>query len=146
MIWVIQVCHKCFCFSIHFVSFLLKFSSIFQSSMIVKCIQVLIYLIKEIFALLTVICCPIYHWLEISCEMDTSRARRASAICSLTTDRQPLIHKARNHLLARLYFDSNKQEMTNRQLNPSDVSSFLPIQEKISHQEANCNRGIYCIL
>ena len=30
--------------------------------------------------LLTVICCPIYHWLEISREVDISRARSASDI------------------------------------------------------------------
>ena len=30
--------------------------------------------------LLTVICCPIYHWLEVSREVDISRARSASDI------------------------------------------------------------------
>ena len=47
-------------------------------------------------------------------------------ICALTTDRQPVIYWATNHLLARFYFDSNTQETTKRQVYPSDVSSFPP--------------------
>ena len=36
---------------------------------------------------------------------------------------------ATNHLLARLYFDSNIQETTKMQVYP-DFSSFLPLHEK----------------
>ena len=48
----------------------------------------------------------------------------ARVIYSLTTDRQPVIYWATNHLLARICFDFNIQETTKRQVYPSDVSSF----------------------
>ena len=48
--------------------------------------------------LLTVICCPIYRWLEVSRKVDISQAR--------TDSRQPVIYWATNYLLARLYFGS----------------------------------------
>ena len=38
--------------------------------------------------------------------------REARVIYSLTTDGQPVIDWATNHLLARIYFDSNTQETT----------------------------------
>ena len=38
--------------------------------------------------------------------------QEARVIYSLTTDRQPVIYWATNHLLVRLYFDSNTQETT----------------------------------
>ena len=57
----------------------------------------------------------------------------ARVIYSLTTDRQPVIYWATNHLLARIYFDSNTQEMTKQQLYPLDFSSFFfsPLHEEI---------------
>ena len=81
--------------------------------------------------LLTVICYPINHWLEVSREVDISRAR----IYSLTTDRQPVTYCATNHLLERICFDSNTQETTERQVYPSDVASFPPLHEKKSRHE-----------
>ena len=86
--------------------------------------------------LLEVICCPIYHWLEVSRKVDISRARSA------TTDRQPVMYWATNHLLARLYFDSNTQETTKRQVYASYVSSFPPLRENPA-KKFDCNRGIY---
>ena len=41
--------------------------------------------------------------------------REAQVIYLLMTDRQPMIYWAINHLLARLYFDSNGQETSKRQ-------------------------------
>ena len=79
--------------------------------------------------LLTVIYCSIYHWLEVSRKVDISRARSASDI--ITDDWQPVIYWATNHLLARIYFDSNTHETTKKQLYPSDFSSFLPLYEEI---------------
>ena len=61
--------------------------------------------------------------------------REARVIYSLTTDRQPVIYWAINHLLTRFYFDSNTQETTKRQVYPSDVSSFPSLHEKKSCQE-----------
>ena len=71
--------------------------------------------------------------------MDRSHAR---IIYSLTTDRQPVIYWARNHLLARLFFDSNTQETTKRQVYPSDFSSFLPFMKRNPAKNFDCNRGI----
>ena len=62
------------------------------------------------------------------------REREARVIYSLTTNR-PVIYLATNHLLARLYFLSNTQEMTKRQVYPSDVTSFPPKHEKKSRQD-----------
>ena len=61
--------------------------------------------------------------------------REAQVVCSLTTDRQPVIYWAANHLLARLYFNSNTQETTKSQVHPLEVSSFPPLHEKKSRQE-----------
>ena len=55
--------------------------------------------------------------------------REAEVIYSLTTDRQPVIYWAINHLLARLYFVSNTQEMKKRQVYPSEVASFPPLHK-----------------
>ena len=74
-------------------------------------------------------------WIFLECE--------ARVIYLLKTDRQPVIYWETNHLLARFYFSSNTQETTKRQVYPSDVSSFLPLHEKISRQDFDCNRGIY---
>ena len=60
--------------------------------------------------------------------------REARVIYSLTTDRQPNIYWAKNHLLARLFFVSNTQETTKRQVYPSDADSFPPLHEKKSCQ------------
>ena len=56
-------------------------------------------------------------------------------IYSLMADRQPMIYWATNHLLARLFLDSNTHKTTKRQRYPSDVSSFPPLHEKKSRQE-----------
>ena len=69
--------------------------------------------------------------------------REARVIYSLTTDRQPVIYGATNHLLARICFDSNTYETTKRQVYHSDVFSFPPLHEKKSRQEFDCNRGSY---
>ena len=58
--------------------------------------------------------------------------RRARVIYLLTTDRQPVIYSATNHLLARLYFDSNTQETTKIQVYPSDLKGFPTFHEKKS--------------
>ena len=55
--------------------------------------------------------------------------REAQVVYSLTTDRQPVIYWATNLLLARLYFESNTQEMTKRQMYPSETASFPPLHE-----------------
>ena len=52
-------------------------------------------------------------------------------IYSLMTDRQPVIYWATNHLLARIYLDSNTQETMKQQLYHSDYSSFLSLHEEI---------------
>ena len=76
--------------------------------------------------------------------------RNARVIYSLTTDRQPVIYRATNYLLARLYFDSNKQTKTKNkqkkktmkmQMYPSNVASFPPLHEKKSRQNF-CYRGV----
>ena len=69
--------------------------------------------------------------------------RIARVIFSLTTDRQPVIYWATNQVLARFYFDSSTQETTKRQVYPSDVSSFLLLQEMKSRQNVDCIKGIY---
>ena len=74
-------------------------------------------------------------WIFLECE--------ARVIYSLRTGRQPVIYWETNHLLARFYFSSNTQETTKRQVYPADVSSSLPLREKKSHQDFDCNRGIY---
>ena len=61
--------------------------------------------------------------------------REARVIYSLTTDLQPVIYCATNHLLARLYFDSYTHNTTKRQVYPSDVSSFPPLYEKKSREK-----------
>ena len=57
--------------------------------------------------------------------------REARVTYSLATDRQPVIHWATNHLLAKINFDSNTQETTKKQLYTSDFSSFPPLHEEI---------------
>ena len=61
--------------------------------------------------------------------------RKSRVIYSLTTGRQPEIYWATDHLLERLFFDSNTQETTKRQMYSSDVGSFLPFYGKKSRQE-----------
>ena len=56
--------------------------------------------------------------------------REAGVTYSQRTDRQPVTYWATNHLLARLYFDSNTQEITKRHMYPSYISSFPPLHEK----------------
>ena len=70
-------------------------------------------------------------------------ARKARVIYSLTTDRQPVIYWATNHLLAGIYIDSTTQETMRRQVHPSDVSSFPPLHEKNLAKNFDCNRGVY---
>ena len=67
----------------------------------------------------------------------------ARVIYSLTTDRQPVIHWATNHMLARLSFDSNTQQTKKMQVYPSDVASFPPLHEKKSHKNLGCNGSVY---
>ena len=80
--------------------------------------------------LLTVICCPIYLWLEVYHE------REAQVIYSLMTDWRPEKYWATNHLLARLYFNSNTQEKTKRLIILQMVPVFRHyIKRKESRQE-----------
>ena len=69
--------------------------------------------------------------------------REARVIYSLTTDRQLVIYWATNHLLARLYFDYNTQEMTKKQLYPSDFSQFSAITRRNPANNFDCNRDVY---
>ena len=89
--------------------------------------------------------------------------REGRVIHSLTTDLQPVIYCALNHLLARLYFDSNtytqnktttkkkkkkkkknrKKDETKRQVYPSDVANFPPLHVKSPDKNFGCNRGVY---
>ena len=61
--------------------------------------------------LLTAICWPIYHWLAVSREVNISRAQSTSDI------------------FTEVYFISNTQETTKRQMYPSEVASFPPLHE-----------------
>ena len=62
--------------------------------------------------------------------------RDVRVLYSLLSNQQSVIYWATNHLLRSLYFDSNTQETTKRQVYPSDVFfSFLPLHEKNSRQE-----------
>ena len=65
--------------------------------------------------------------------------REARVIYSLTTDRQPVIYWATNHLLARLYFDSYTQETTKGQVFPSDVtpSNVMEMINDVRKQNQN---------
>ena len=94
-----------------------------------------------------VICCPIYRWLEVSREEDISRARSASYIYSMTSDRQSVIYMycATNHLLARIYFDSNIQKMTKKQMYPSNFSRLLPLNKEIPPIVLSVIRMFTCI-
>ena len=76
---------------------------------ILLCKVLMTYTFRDRF-LLTVICCPTYHWSKISREVYISRAQSASDLFTAKTDRRPMIYWTTNHLLARLYFDSNAQE------------------------------------
>ena len=77
--------------------------------------------------------------------------REARVIHSLTTDLQPVIYWATNHLLARLYFSSNthtkqnnnNKKRTKRQVYPSDIANFPPLHEKSPDKNFDCNRGVY---
>ena len=71
--------------------------------------------------------------------------REARVIYSLTTDRQPMIYWAKNHLLARTYFDSNTQETKKTQLYPSDFSSFPPLHEEIPPTTLTVIEAFTCI-
>ena len=55
--------------------------------------------------------------------------REARVTYSLTTDQQPVIYLATNHLLTRLYFDYNTKETKKRQVYPSEVANFPPLHE-----------------
>ena len=85
----------------------------------------------------------IFHWRLTDNQKSVVKwifhEREARVIYSLTTDRQPVIYWATNHLLARLYFDSNTQEPTKRQVFSSGVASFPPLHDK----NFDCNRGVY---
>ena len=61
--------------------------------------------------------------------------REVRVIYALLTNQQSVIYRATNHLLRSLYFNSNTQETTKRQVYPSDVFSFLPLYEKNSGKE-----------
>ena len=69
--------------------------------------------------------------------------REARVIYVLLTERQPVIYWATNHLLARLDFNFNAQEMKVQQVYPSDVASFLPLLEKKSPKNFDCSRRFY---
>ena len=71
--------------------------------------------------------------------------REARVIYSLTTDRQPVIYWVTNHLLARIYFDSNTQETTKKQLYPPDFSSFPPLHEEIPPTTLTVIEAFTCI-
>ena len=66
--------------------------------------------------------------------------REARVIYSLTIDRQPVIYWATNHMLARLYFDSNTQQNNE---NASVSFRFPPLHEKKSRKNLGCNSGVY---
>ena len=71
--------------------------------------------------------------------------REARVMYSLTSDRQPVIYWATNHSLTRLFFDSNTQETTKRQVYLSDVASFPPLHEKRSRQNFDLKETFICI-
>ena len=71
--------------------------------------------------------------------------REARVIYSLSTDRQPVIYWATNHLFARIYFDSNTQETTKKQLYPSDFFSFPPLHEEIPPTTLTIIEAFTCI-
>ena len=71
--------------------------------------------------------------------------REARVVYSLTTDQQPVIYWATNHLLARIYFDSNAQETTKKQLYPSDFSIFPPLHEEIPPTTLTVVEAFTCI-
>ena len=52
---------------------------------------------------------------------------------------------ATNHLLTRLYFDSNTQETTTKQMYPSEVASFRPLgyMNRNPAKVFECSRSIY---
>ena len=70
----------------------------------------------------------------------------ARVIYLLTADRQPVIYWATNHLLARIYFDSNMQETMTKQLYPSDFSSFPPLHEEIMPTNLAVIEAFTCIM
>ena len=68
---------------------------------------------------------------------------QVQVIYSLTTDQLPVIYWATNHLLARLYFDSNTQETKKRQVYHLGVGSFPPLKNGNPTKIFDCNRSIY---
>ena len=88
--------------------------------------------------LLTVICYPINHWLEVSREVDISRAR----IYSLTTDRQPVTYWATNHLLESVSILTHKKRRKGK-----CILQMLPVfrhcMKRNPVMNFDCNRGIY---
>ena len=72
--------------------------------------------------LLTLICWPIYHWLEVNREV---------YIYSLTIDQHPVIYWTTKHVLAILCFDSSTQETFKKRRKGkcfnSDVLIFPPL-------------------
>ena len=92
--------------------------------------------------LLTVIYCQIYHWLEVSHEVDISQARSASDIFiedwPITCD--ILGNKS---LVSRTLFRFLPREMTKRHVYPSDVSSFCHYMKRNPAKNFDCNSGLY---
>ena len=68
--------------------------------------------------------------------------REARVIYSLTTDRQPVIYWATNHLLARIYFDSMKKKRLKGKCILQMVSVFRHYTRSPA-KNFECNRGIY---
>ena len=76
-------------------------------------------------------------WIYYECE--------ARVIYSLSTDRQPVIYWATNHLLAESISILNTQETTKKQLYPSDCSSFPPLHEEILPTTLTVIEAFACI-
>ena len=64
---------------------------------------------------------------------------------SLTTDRQPAIGWATNHLFARLYFDSYTQETAKRKVPPSDALDFAMTGKEIPPRTLTIIEAFICI-
>ena len=71
--------------------------------------------------------------------------REARVMYSLTTARQPVIYWATNHLLVKIYFDSNTQETTKKQLHLLDFSSFPPLHEETPPTTLTVIEALTCI-
>ena len=81
--------------------------------------------------------------MEVSCEVDMSQGQ---VLYSLTSDRQPVIYWATIHSLARIYFDSNTQEMLKKQMYLSDFHSFLPMHEETPPTALTVKQVFICML